>query len=349
MPFSPTFRKNLKVALFIGLSLFIIMFTFYFYQVFYNPNLAIRQDKGIIYIPENASIVQVVDTLNRYSYLEDVVSFMLVSKLLGYHENVKPGRYELKKRMTNLEAIRLLRSGAQSPVRVTFNNVRLKEDLARKVTASITATPDEVLSLMNDSEFVSDFGFDTTTIVTMFLPNTYEMYWTTSARKLFDRMKREYEVFWGEKRRQRAEELGMTPVEVSVLASIVQAETRMGDEKQRVAGLYMNRLQKGMPLEADPTVVFAIGDFGKRRILKKDLQFDSPYNTYLNKGLPPGPINLPNPASINAVLNYEDHDYLFMCAKEDFSGYHRFASSYRQHINNARRYQQALNRSGIYR
>ncbi|UZR93491.1 endolytic transglycosylase MltG [Chondrinema litorale] len=341
--------KNIKAALFIGFSLIIIMMSVYFYQVFFNPNLLITQEKAVLYIPENADINQVIDSLKKHKYLEDVVSFGFVSKVLDYQENIKPGRYILTKKMTNLQAIRHLRSGVQEPVRVTFNNIRLKEDLAKKICKNVIATEDQFMELLNNPEYVSKFGFDTTTIISMFIPNTYEMYWTSTAEDIFSRMKNEYDKFWDDERTAKASELGLTPLQVSILASIVQAETVKNDEKPVVAGLYLNRLERNMLLESDPTVVFALRDFGMKRVLKRHLETDSPYNTYKNLGLPPGPINLPEPSTLEAVLNYEHHNYIYMCAKEDFSGYHRFASNYRQHINNARKYQQALNRRGVYK
>ena len=321
----------------------------YFYQVFFNPNLLITKEKAVLYIPENADINQVIDSLKKHQYLEDVLSFGFVSKVLGYQENIKPGRYILTKKMTNLQAIRHLRSGVQDPVRVTFNNIRLKDDLAEKICRNVIATEDQFMELLNNPEYVSKFGFDTTTIITMFIPNTYEMYWTSSAEDIFDRMKYEYDKFWNDERIAKANELGLTPIQVSILASIVQAETIKNDEKPVVAGLYINRLERDMLLESDPTVVFALRDFGMKRVLKRHLETNSPYNTYKNLGLPPGPINLPEPSTLEAVLNYEHHNYIYMCAKEDFSGYHRFATNYRQHINNARKYQQALNRRGVYK
>jgi len=342
-------KQNIKVAIFIGLSLLIIMMSVYFYQVFFNPNVLINKERAILLIPKNASIQQVVDSMKNRKYLEDVVSFMFVSKALSYHENVKAGRYMLTKRMTNLQAIKHLRSGVQAPVRVTFNNIRLKEDLANKICRNLQTEPKDFLSLLNDPDYVTKFGFDTTTIISMFIPNTYEMYWTSSAEEVFERMKYEYDRFWNETRKAKADSLQLTPTEVSILASIVQAETVKNEEKPIVAGLYINRLEKEMLLESDPTVVFALRGFGMKRVLKRHLKTDSPYNTYKYTGLPPGPINLPEPSTIEAVLNYKRHNFIYMCAKEDFSGYHRFASNYRQHINNARKYQRALNRRLIFK
>ncbi len=341
--------QNLKAALFIGFSLLIIMLSVYFYQIFYNPNVLINSKEAILYIPEDASIQQVVDSMRQRRYLEDVVSFMFVSKLLDYNENIKAGRYKLTKEMSNLQAIRHLRAGIQAPVRVTFNNIRLKEDLAKKLTRNLKTSQEEILNLLNDPSYTQKFGFDTTTIMTMFIPNTYEMYWSSTPEEIFERMQYEYNRYWNDERKAKADSLGLSPTEVSILASIVQAETVKNDEKPIVAGLYINRLEKGMLLESDPTVVFALRNFGMKRVLKRHLKYDSPYNTYKYGGLPPGPINLPEPSSLAAVLNYERHNYIYMCAKEDFSGYHRFASNYRQHINNARKYQRALNRRGVYK
>jgi UPF0755 protein len=203
-------------------------------------------------------------------------------------------------------------------------------------------------ALLNNTPLVTQYGFDTTTIMCMFLPNTYEFYWNTSAQQLLDRMNREYLKFWTEERKQKAASINFTPIQVSILASIVEAEqARKNDEKPRVAGLYINRLKQNMPLQADPTLVFALKNFSLKRILKGHMQLESPYNTYKYTGLPPGPINLPTLASVNAVLNYEKHDYIYMCAKEDFSGYHNFADNFEDHLKNARLYQKALNAANI--
>jgi UPF0755 protein len=204
---------------------------------------------------------------------------------------------------------------------------------------------------MSDPAVVAEYGFDTTTIVSMFLPNTYEFYWNTSSKELLDRMHKEYQKFWTEERKQKAKAIGFTPVQVSVLASIVEAEQgRWADERPRIAGVYINRMtskETDYKLQADPTLVFAHGDFAIRRVLTGHKQINSPYNTYKFRGLPPGPINLPSPVSIDAVLNYEKHNYLYFCAKEDFSGYHAFAQTYEEHLKNARLYQAALNSKNI--
>ena len=223
-----------------------------------------------------------------------------------------------------------------------------KEDLAEKITKNLEISPETFLALLKDSAYIRKFGFEEATVMGMFIPNTYEIWWNTSAENLFDRMYKEYGNFWTEARLEKAKNLGLTQNEVSALASIVQAETQKADERPKVAGVYLNRLRINMALQADPTLVFAVGDFNLKRVLNVHKEIDSPYNTYKYPGLPPGPINLPEISALEAVLNYEDHDYLYFCAKEDFSGYHAFAKDYNEHMNNARRYQAALNRSKIY-
>jgi UPF0755 protein len=231
---------------------------------------------------------------------------------------------------------------------VTFNTIRSKEELSEKITARLEVRKEQVLALLQDKAYIRKFGFEEETILSMFIPNTYELWWNTSAEGLIDRMHAEYQNFWTEERKQKAESLGLSQQEVSTLASIVQAESQKADERPRIAGVYLNRLRMGMALQADPTLVFAVGDFSLRRILNSHKAIDSPYNTYKYTGLPPGPINLPDVNSLDAVLNAEKHRYLYFCAKEDFSGYHSFAENYAEHLQNANRYQRALNAANIY-
>jgi UPF0755 protein len=261
---------------------------------------------------------------------------------MNYDENVKPGRYLLKGSMTNIEAVRLLRSGLQAPVRITFNNVRLINDLTEKITKNLALTPEEFEASLIKYAINNSRGFNRSNILTMFIPNTYEVYYTVSADNLIERMHDEYERFWTDERKQKAMELGLKRTEVSILASIVQAESVKKEESPIIAGLYINRLKQGIPLQADPTLVFAVGDFSLKRVLEIHKEVDSPYNTYKYAGLPPGPVNMPEIASIDAVLDYQKSDYLYMCAKEDFSGYHNFSSDYNEHMRNAARYQNAL-------
>jgi len=303
----------------------------------------------VLLIDKNTSYDALVAKLEKDQVLSNIKAFNWVSKKKDYKENVRPGRYELKANLNTNALVNKLRSGAQDPVDVVFNNVRLKEELAGKVSKYIWADSLSVLNLFSDKQHIDSLGFTIETYRTMFIPNTYEMYWTTSADEFARRMHREYNRFWNEERKQKAVDMNLSLSEVSILASIVQQETIKDDELSRVAGLYVNRLKKGMFLQADPTVKYAVGDFSIKRVLNKHLKTDSPYNTYKYAGLPPGPICFPSIKTIDAVLNYEHHNYLYMCAKEDFSGRHSFAATLAQHNRNAARYRDALNKNGIFK
>lgn len=342
-------KRKRFVLVMVIFSVLLTSFSFYFYQLFYGANVLTEAEPREILIDYDDNF----DSLRNYLYnegiIEDALSFSFVAKVLKYPDLVKPGVYRLDSKMTNLAAIRMLRSGDQTPVNITFNNVRYKSDLTEKITSGIGLKPAEFEALLNDDVYLEQYGFNSENVMAMFIPNTYEVYWTVSAESLFERMNKEYTAFWTPEKKAKAEELGLTPVEVSALASIVQDESIMTDEKPTIAGLYLNRLNKNMLLQADPTVKYALGDFAIQRVLTADTKVDSPYNTYRYRGLPPGPINLPSISSLNAVLNYEDHSYIYMCAKEDFSGYHRFAKTLAEHNRNARLFQQALNNRRIYR
>lgn len=344
-----TKSKNTLVIVLVVLGIMFISFSFYFYQIIFTPNLLVDEGDRSFYIHSGATFDEVRNALYEGRYLNDVVSFGFLAKLMDYDKAVKPGHYIIKGNSTNIETIRMLRAGEQTPVNITFSNVRLIEELSEKVCANVELEPAEFDSLLLDPETPGKYGFEEENFKTMFIPNTYEVYWTISAEDLLDRFKKEYDAFWNEERRAKAEEIGLTRAEVSVLASIVQAESRHRDESPVIAGLYLNRLKKGMLLQADPTLVYAIGDFNIQRVLNAHKTIDSPYNTYKFVGLPPGPINFPSITSLDAVLNHEKHNYLYMCAKEDFSGYHNFTASLSQHMQNARRFQQALNNAKIYK
>jgi UPF0755 protein len=310
--------------------------------------MVLTGEQASVFIKPGDNIDDVTKYLKDSRIMENTMSFRVVTRFLEYNNNVKPGHYVFTKKMNNIEAVRLLRSGAQTPMKVTFNSARTRKDLVEKITPYLIADPKEFLTKLNDNAYLKQYGFDSLTITAMFIPNTYEMFWTTDVDGVFKRMKREYDRYWNDERKQKAAALSLTPLQVATLASIVQGETQMNDEKPRVAGVYLNRLKKGMKLQADPTVIFALQDFTIKRVLLKHLETDSPYNTYKYEGLPPGPINVPDPTSLNAVLNYEQHSYIFFCAKEDFSGYHNFAETAAQHGKNAEKYRQALNKKGIF-
>ena len=262
---------------------------------------------------------------------------------------IRSGAYLLKSGWSNNQLINLLRSGIQVPVKVTFNNIRFREELAARLSFYLEPDSSAFLSVLNNDKISTDFGFTHESFPMLIIPNTYEIYWNTSPEKFMKRMKWEYDRFWNESRKKKAADLGLTPLQIVTIASIVQEETNKNDEKSRMAGVYINRLTRGWLLQADPTVKFALGNFQIKRVLTEYLSVDSPYNTYKYAGLPPGPINFPDIASVEAVLNAERHTYMYFCAKEDFSGYHNFAKSLTEHNRNASRYQSALNNSKIWR
>ena len=335
-------KRKIFVILMVVFSGLLSTFSFYIYQIFKSPNLQVDKEAISFVIPRGATFRSVQDTLFKYDIVQDMVSFSFLAKLMNYTEAVKPGLYTIQPDMTNITAVRLLRAGNQVPSKLTFSHARLVEELYEPVTRYIEIDSSDFKVAVDEFIGTNTDGFNRQTIIAMFIPNTYQVYYTISPEDLVIKIKSEYYNFWNDDNLQKATEIGLTPLEVSTLASIVQAEARMGDESIIIAGLYMNRLKQGIPLQADPTLVFAVGDFTLKRVLNEHKEVDSPYNTYKNKGLPPGPINMPTIHSLNAVLNYAHHDYIFMCAKEDFSGFHNFTASLRVHNENARRYQRQL-------
>jgi len=341
--------RKIFAAFMIVFTILLSSFAFYAYQVFNTSNILVDKDEAYFAIPTGSSFRDVQTLLYDGGYIQDAVSFGLLSRLKDYDELVKPGLYLLKADMSNNDAINLLRSGQQTPTTITFNGIRRLEELPEKITSGIETTPTEFEKLLFDRNQMISYGFDSLNYISMFLPNTYEVYWTITADELLERMNDEYKKFWNENRMKKAESMGLSIQEVATLASIVQSETAKLDEADRITGVYLNRLKRGMALQADPTLIFALNDFTIRRVLNKDKAIKSPYNTYINKGLPPGPIRIPDGRYIDATLNFEDHNFLYFCAKEDFSGYHTYATNYRDHMVNARRFQRAMNQSKIYR
>lgn len=344
--------RNFKIGVFIAVSVIITTFSFYFWQIAKTPNFQVDKDKDFaLLIPQGSTYETVLDTLKKNEVINDEMSFRFLAKLLKLPERIKPGRYVLTREMGNMDAIQKLRNGSQDAVRLTFNNIRLKEDLIQRIGNKFAFGPDTLGKLLNDPQVCQKFGFDTTNVVSMFLPNTYEIFWTTKSDKFLGRMYDEYQKFWTPARLEKAKSLGYGQQQVSVLASIVDAETNRSDEMPRIAGVYLNRIAQSMPLQADPTVIFAWRDFSIKRVTSRLSSLNSPYNTYRVLGLPPGPINIPSTVAIDAVLNAEKHDYLYFCVKIDpegkLLGYHDFAVTYEDHLNNARIYQEALNKMNI--
>ncbi|MDR0742810.1 MAG: endolytic transglycosylase MltG [Tannerella sp.] len=317
------------------------------YCMLYMPNFKVAGTKYVYIYEDNKDFKVLCEELRDSADCKNIKLFELLAAFRKYPENMKPGRFSVEPGMNNNTLLNRLRRGQQAPVRLTFNNIRQVSDLTDRLSDQLMLESDELLAYLNDEAYCESLGFNTVTIKTMFIPNTYEVYWNIPADKLMERMKREYDTFWTTDRRKKADNIYLSPVEVSILASIVEEETAVPDEYPAVAGLYINRLIKGMPLQADPTVKYAVGDFSLKRILNKHLTVESPYNTYLHEGLPPGPIRFPSVKGLDAVLNYAHHNYLYMCAKEDFSGRHNFAVTLKEHNRNADKYRAELNRRGI--
>ncbi|MFN3404232.1 MAG: endolytic transglycosylase MltG [Cytophagaceae bacterium] len=341
-------RYKLKVGIVI-FGLLFVSFSFYAYQIFFTPNFKVEEGKPyVLYIPTGATFQTVADSLRNNERIMDFLSFAFISRLMDYQENVKPGRYEItSKNSSNVRVVRLLKSGKQSPLNLTFNNIRLKKDFAERISKKMEFSEKSLLQLLNNPEYTKHFGFDTTTIMSMFIPNTYEVFWTLSPEDFCERMYKEYNNFWTEERKQKAQALGLTQIQVSIMASIVEAETNKTHEMPTISGVYLNRLRADMPLQADPTVKFAVGDFSIKRIYSGHLETDSPYNTYKYTGLPPGPINLPSITALDAVLNTERHKYIYFCASENLNGTHNFAENFEEHKKNAEKYRKALNKLKI--
>ena len=316
------------------------------YRAIFGSNV---KRTGLVYIRTGATMQQVVDSLSRGQYIADLKTFQWVAARKNYAKKIMSGAYMLKQGWNNNQLIDLLRAGIQTPVRVTFNNIRFREELAARLAHYLESDSASFFDAFNNEKIATEMGFTCESFPIIIIPNTYEIYWNTSPREFIDRMKFEYERFWNVSRKQKASDLGLTPLQIVTIASIVQEESNKNDEKPRIAGVYINRLKRGWVLQADPTVKYALGNFQIKRILTKYLSIDSPYNTYTHAGLPPGPINFPDIASVDAVLNAEHHNYMYFCAKEDFSGYHNFAQSLAEHNRNALKYQNALNKSKIWR
>lgn len=312
----------------------------------------VRTPKGedvSLFIPTHSDFQSVKDSINSVCDIIKPGFFEILAKRLDYVDHIKPGHYILKDGMSNYQLVSMLRSGRQTPVKVVFNNIRTVEQLAGRISQQIEADSVSILNELRNDSCLKAEGFNQYNYASLFIPNTYEFYWNIDARGFVKKMKREYENFWNESRRGKAEHQNLTPLQVSVLASIVDKETTKVSEMRTIAGVYLNRLKKRMALQADPTLVFALGDFEIHRVLDVHKEIESPYNTYKYVGLPPGPICIPSIAAIDAVLNAEEHKYFYFCAKDDLSGSHVFAKNLGEHNANAEKYRRALNKQRIYK
>ncbi len=345
--------KNKKVFVIIGIVILLAAcgVGFYFYKTIFAPNTKFEQKEVYVYIPTHATFDEAVAIVTPY--VEDISKFKAVAEKKKYDTNVKSGKFLFKKGMNTNEIINALRQNL--PFRLAFNNQERLEDVAGRVGSQIEADSASLLKAFTDKKFLDDNGFTEQNVLSMFIPNSYEFFWNTDAVKFRDRMLSEYRKFWTPERVKLAEDQGLTPLQVSALASIVHKETVKSDERPKVAGVYLNRFHTGMKLEADPTVIYAVklnsGDFNQviKRVLNKDLATDSPYNTYKYAGLPPGPIAMPDISAINAVLNPEKHNYIYFCASVTRFGYHEFAVTPAQHEANRQKYVAWINSQGIKR
>ncbi|MCD6180179.1 MAG: endolytic transglycosylase MltG [Bacteroidales bacterium] len=351
----PSKKKN-KLGIFFRIILFVVVLglaggAYFIYQAIFSPNVWVSDEKEefTIYIKPTDTFADLKTQLYNNGLIIHRANFEWWAKQKKYDQHIKPGMYLLTNGLSNEDLINMLRSGEQEPVRLIFNNVRLKKDLANKISTQLNVDSTKLLRMLNDSIVAAKYGFSTETFATMFIPNTYFVNWNTSAEKFIERMNYEYRQFWNDSRRNKAIALGLSPVEVSILASIVEKETQQNAEKAKVAGVYINRLKRGWRLQADPTLIYALGDFTIKRVLKEYLNINSPYNTYRYAGLPPGPICIPSISSIDAVLNAENHSFLYFCAKPDYSGYHNFAKNNTMHNINAQAYRNFLNKERIFK
>jgi len=292
---------------------------------------------------------KVLQELKKVGNMRSTKKMEFILNLVNYKENVKPGQYALIPGITPFKLVRVLRAGLQTPVKLTFNNMRTVEELAGRLSTQLSSDSLTLLNCFRDTAWRDSLQLTDQNYMCIFIPDTYEVWWNISPKRLRGKFVKAWKYFWDDKRMKEAEKIGLTQAEVSTLASIVEEETKKTDEMPKVAGLYLNRMRIEMPLQADPTVKFAVGDFTIKRILRQHTLINSPYNTYKVIGLPPGPIRIPSIRALDATLQPNRHSYLYMCAKEDFSGYHAFATSYEQHEANAVKYRMALNKNGIMR
>lgn len=341
--------KTLKVVLAVVVVLLAIgsYFALDLYNTFLKGNVTANQK--YIYVKTGDNYDALKQTLNEGDVLVDFKNFEKAAAKMNLANAVKPGKYRLKDGMNNRTLINMLKAGNQEPVSLKFQNFRKPENLAAALAKKLEPDSAAFMQLLDSAAYIEKFGFNKENFFTMFIPNTYEMYWNTSASTFIEKMNGEYVKFWNDDRKAKAAALNLDPIKATILASIVDAEALYDKEMPTIAGLYLNRLKKGMLLQADPTVIFANGDFTVKRVTGRLLAVDSKYNTYKYVGLPPGPINMPSINAIDAVLNREENNYIYMCAKEDFSGYHNFATTVQEHEINAKKYREALNKRNIFR
>jgi len=344
--------KKLFSFLFIAALLVGAVFIYPKAKIYLEGNKKVNLDKDLtFYVFTGANLNDIAEQLKDSNVIDNVSLFKDYAAARNLKQStIEPGKYIIKKESSLKDVVTNFRLGyGEKEVRLTFNNTRTLEEISEKITKNIEITSEQFYSKITNGDVQAKYGFNKHTIRTVFIPNTYNVYWDITVDELIARMAKEYKAFWTDSRKAKAKEIGLSQSEVSTLASIVFTETAKKEDAPIIAGVYMNRIKLGMPLQADPTLIFAIGDFNIKRVLDKDKEIESPYNTYKYAGLPPGPIYVSPISYLDAVLNYKKHDYLYFCAKETLDGYSNFAKTYSGHLVNARKYQAALNKQKVYR
>lgn len=337
-----TSSKKYLIPALVGLFLIIGLTCYFFFR-----SVSTLKETHYLYIDEDDTQDSVIAKIKPIAYPTSMAGLQTLLRHAGYEEDIKTGRYAIKPGEGAITIYRHLKNGLQESMKLTIPEVRTMDRLAAVLGKKLMLDSARIASALYSQDICSKYGYDTCTIPAMFVPNTYDIYWNVSLDGLLERMQKEHDRFWNGERTAKAAKLQLTPNEVATLASIIDEETANTAEKPMIAGMYINRLRQDMPLQADPTIKFALKEFGLKRIYNKLLKVDSPYNTYVNEGLPPGPIKIASIKGMDAVLNAVDHDYLYMCAKEDFSGTHNFAKTYADHLKNAAKYTKAFNERGI--
>ncbi len=337
-----TNSKKYLVPAAIGVILVIALPFYFFFR-----SVSTLDETHYLYIDADDTQDSVINKIKPIALPTSMAGLQTLLRHAGYEDHIKTGRYAIKPGEGAITIFRHLRSGQQESLHLTIPEVRTMDRLAAVLGKRLMIDSATIASALYSQEVTTKLGYDTCTIAAMFIPNTYDIYWNISIDGLLERMQKEHDRFWNADRKAKAAQIQLTPNEVATLASIIDEETANNAEKPMIAGMYMNRLKENMPLQADPTIKFALKDFALKRIYNKLLKVDSPYNTYVHEGLPPGPIKIASIKGTEAVLNYVNHDYLYMCAKEDFSGTHNFAKTYPEHLKNAAKYTKALNEKGI--
>jgi UPF0755 protein len=338
-------KKSNRLKYLIIASIILIV-SFSLFKIF-GPNTGAFHEGDFLYIRTGSTYEEVKKTLINQGFVKEGKSFELLAQKTNYTNKVKAGKYKIKKGMSNYSMIKLLGSGQQEPVRLVINKIRTQDDFIKLISSKLEADSNQLRKMLKDNTFLAQYGLDSSNAMAVIMPNSYDFFWNTNAEAVLKKIAKQYLKFWTNDRKDAAKQKHLTPAEIITIASIVEEETNKKDEKKKVASVYLNRLKKGMKLQADPTAKFAYGDFTIKRITSAHTQLQSPYNTYFVQGLPPGPICTPSENSIDAVLFAGTTDYLYFCAKEDFSGYHNFAATYSDHINNAKKYHAVLNARGI--